>query len=140
MRLLYVNEIGSDYKGQKQYEFIFTEQEDIENDLWFIRPAAIVDEPLCPDLNYIDLVGLIKNEDVQFTLIQHSEHFAVIDSVDGIVSLAWEEYDEELHEENERLFFRFGETIESVHNKLNNRGYKLIVEIFTEKELKHEEE
>ena len=25
MNLIYVNEIGSDYKGQKQYEFIFSD-------------------------------------------------------------------------------------------------------------------
>ena len=33
MHLIYVNEIGSDYKGQKQYEFIFSEDVEIDMSL-----------------------------------------------------------------------------------------------------------
>ena len=40
MHLIYVNEIGSDYKGQKQYEFIFSESYEIDMDEWFIIPSS----------------------------------------------------------------------------------------------------
>ena len=69
---------------------------------------------------------MLWNFNFKFELIQESEHFAMIDSVDNIISLAWEKYDE--NNDNARLFFKFGEPLESVVSKLNKRGYNLLKE------------
>ena len=106
MRLIYINEIGLDYKGQKQYEFIFSENEEIEMEEWFDIPASSTSSIKSPDIEYIDTIGLLKDSDLILELIQNSDYFGVIDSVDGIVAMGWEKLN--LDSENDRLFFRFG--------------------------------
>ena len=71
MRLIYVNEIGSDYKGQKQYEFIFSEGTEIDMDEWFDVPASSTMTSKSPSIEYIDLVGLLKDTDLVLELIQN---------------------------------------------------------------------
>ena len=126
MHLIYVNEIGSDYKGQKQYEFVFSESYEIDMDEWFIIPAAATTLPKSPSVEYVDLVGLLKNTDLQLDLVQDSDYFGVIDAVDGVISLAWEKFDFENTEE--RLTFKFAEPIENVTKKLKSRGFILLKE------------
>jgi hypothetical protein len=126
MHLIYVNEIGEDYKGQKQYEFIFSTSTEIDMDVWFKIPASLTSEPKSPDIEYVDLVGLLKNTDLQLELIQNSDYFGVIDAVDGVIAMAWEKFD--FDSENERLTFKFGESIESVTKKLKQRSYILLNE------------
>jgi len=126
MHLIYVNEIGEDYKGQKQYEFIFSTSTEIDMDVWFKIPASLSAEPKSPDIEYVDLVGLLKNTDLQLELIQDSDYFGVIDAVDGVIAMAWEKFD--FDSENERLTFKFGESIENVTKKLKQRDYILLNE------------
>ena len=61
MHLIYVNEIGSDYKGQKQYEFVFSESTEIDMGDWFAVPASSVSRSKSPDVEYVDVVGLLKD-------------------------------------------------------------------------------
>ena len=126
MHLIYVNEIGSDYKGQKQYEFIFSTSTEIDMDEWFKIPASSSFQTKSPDVEYVDLVGLLKNTDLLLELVQDSDYFGVIDAVDGVVAMAWEKFD--FDSENERLTFKFGESIESVTKKLKLRDYTLLNE------------
>lgn len=133
MRLIYVNEIGSDYKGQKQYEFIFSKLSEFDIEEWFVIPASLSVNSKSPNVDYIDLVGLLKDSDIQLELIQNSDYFGVIDAVDGVVALAWEKFD--MESENERLSFRFGESIDSVNKKIRQRGYQLINEEIKIREL-----
>jgi hypothetical protein len=126
MKLIYVNEIGEDYKGQKQYEFIFSESEEISVDSWFTIPSSSISESQSPDMMYIDMVGLLKDTDIELDLIQKSDYFGIIDAVDGIIAMAWEKYDADL--EIDRIFFKFGERIESITKKLEERNYRLITE------------
>ena len=93
MHLIYVNEIGSDYKGQKQYEFVFSESTEIDMGDWFAIPASSCQRSKSPDVEYVDVVGLLKDTDLQLELIQNSDFFGVIDAVDGVISLAWEKFD-----------------------------------------------
>lgn len=123
MKLIYVNEIGLDYKGQKQYEFIFSDSDELTNDEWFVIPASSSFNSKSPDVEFINIVGLLKDSDLDLELIQNSDYFGVIDAVDGVVALAWEKYNSE--SENDRLCFRFGETIENVSRKLKQRNYLL---------------
>ena len=124
MRLIYINEIGADYKGEKQYEFIFSSKEELYYDEWFTIPAAATSEPKTPDVEDIDTVALLKDTDLDLELIQNSDYFGVIDAVDGIIALGWEKYDYDL--EVSRIFFKFGEKLENVERKLSSRGYELI--------------
>jgi hypothetical protein len=126
MKLIYVNEIGSDYKGQKQYEFIFSKSTEFDIEEWFVIPASTSSQNKSPDMEYVDLVGLLKDTNIQLELVQNSDYFGVIDAVDGIISLAWEKFD--FDSEFQRLFFNFGETLESVTKKLKLRGYILLNE------------
>ena len=126
MHLIYVNEIGSDYKGQKQYEFVFSETTEIDMGDWFVIPASACQRSKSPDIEYVDVVGLLKNTDLQLELVQDSDHFGVIDAVDGVISMAWEKFDFENTEE--RLTFKFGEPIENVTKKLKSRGFILLKE------------
>ena len=126
MRLIYVNEIGSDYKGQKQYEFIFSEQVEFDIDEWLHIPASTYPDSLSPDLEYTDLVVILKNSDIVLDLVQNSDYFGVIDAVDGVISLAWEKFD--IENEDERLTFSFGEKYEKVLEKVEQRGHQLINE------------
>jgi hypothetical protein len=126
MHLIYVNEIGSDYKGQKQYEFVFSETTEIDMGDWFVIPASACQRSKSPDIEYVDVVGLLKDTDLQLELVQDSDHFGVIDAVDGVVSMAWEKFDFENTEQ--RLTFKFGEPIENVTKKLKTRGFTLLKE------------
>jgi hypothetical protein len=133
MFLIYINELGRDYKGQRQYEFIFgkeiissyseNEALELEND-WFIIPSSGRSNP--PKIGAIDLVGLLKNSDLELELVQNSDYFGMIDAVDGIVALGWEKFDLENNEKFVRISFHFGETVESVTDKLIGRGLRLI--------------
>lgn len=126
MRLIYVNEIGSDYKGQKQYEFIFSKSTEFDIEEWFVIPASSTTQPKSPSVEYIDLVGLLKNTDLEFELIQNSDYFGVIDAVDGVIALAWEKFN--FDNQEDRLTFKFGDTLESVTKKIKDRGFHLLKE------------
>ena len=126
MHLIYVNEIGSDYKGQKQYEFIFSSSTEIDMDEWFVIPSSASQFSKSPEIEYVDLVGLLKNTDLKLELIQDSDYFGVIDAVDGVIALAWEKFD--IDSENDRLTFKFGESLENVSKKLKQRSYTLFKE------------
>jgi hypothetical protein len=126
MKLIYINEIGSDYKGQKQYEFIFSESTEIDMDEWFVIPSSSTSQPKSPEVEYVDLVGLLKDTDLHLELIQDSDYFGVIDAVDGVIALGWEKFD--FDSEFERISFKFGESLESVTKKLKQREYLLIKE------------
>jgi hypothetical protein len=133
MNLIYVNEIGSDYKGQRQYEFIFSTSTELDIEEWFIIPASAVSTSKSPEIEYVDLVGLLKNTDLKLELVQDSDYFGVIDAVDGVVALAWEKFD--FDNEFERLTFRFGDSLESVSKKLKQREYQLLKEEIKSKEI-----
>ena len=79
-----------------------------------------------PDIKSIDLVGLLKNSDLEIDLVQNSDYFGVIDAVDGIIALGWEKFDMNAEERPERLSFHFGEDLESVAAKLTTKGLRLI--------------
>ena len=133
MKLIYINEIGSDYKGQKQYEFIFSESTEIDMDEWFVIPSSSTSQPKSPDVEYVDLVGLLKDTNLQLELIQDSDYFGVIDAVDGVIALGWEKFD--FDSEFQRISFKFGESLESVTKKLKQREYLLIKEEIKFKEV-----
>ena len=119
--LIYVNELGPNYKGDNIYEFIFSDNiTNIWGESWDSKPSNGYPSP--PDLEHIKKVGVLKNETFTMSVVQNSDLFSMTDSMDDIISLAWEnENDDTNFDIHKRLVFRFGETEDSVKNKLYER-------------------
>ena len=120
--LIYINGLGPNYKGDNIYEFIFSDTLDVFGEYWDSKPAN--GYPLPPDIEYIKKVGSLLNEDIVFDLIQNSDVFSVIDSMDGVISLGWENEDKDFSS-IKRMVFHFGENEESDKNKLYERDIVL---------------
>jgi len=123
--LIYVNELGPNYKGDNIYEFIFSDSmENIWGEQWEAKPAN--GYPLPPEMVHIDKVGVLKNDTITLSVAQKSDLFSMIDAMDGVLALAWENENDFVNFEiKKRLVFSFGETEESVKNKLYERDIVL---------------
>jgi hypothetical protein len=123
--LIYVNELGPNYKGDNIYEFIFSDSsENIWGENWESKPSN--GYPLPPDLEYIKKVGVLKNDLITMSVIQNSDYFSLIDAMDDIIALSYENESEDVDfNHQKRLVFKFGETEESVKNKLYERDIVL---------------
>jgi len=134
--LIFVNELGPNYKGDNIYEFIFSDDlEGVWGDSWESKPSN--GYPLPPDLEHIKKVGVLKNDMITMSVVQNSDYFSMIDAIDGVIALCWEnESDVVDFERTKRLVFRFGEPEETVKNKLYERD--IVLEF--EKKLIHESE
>jgi hypothetical protein len=122
--LIYVNKLGQNYKGENLYEFIFSENlESIWGESWDSKPANGYPSP--PDLELVSKVGLLKNV-LDFEVLQNSDIFSMIDGMDDVIALAWENESENVNfDKQKRLVFRFGDKIEDVKNKLYERDIVL---------------
>ena len=123
--LIYLNELGPNYKGDNIYEFIFSDSlEDVWGESWESNPANGYPQP--PDLELISKVAVLKNDKLKFNVIQNSDYFSMIDCKDDIISLGWEIENEFVNYSiNKRLSFRVGESEEIVNNKLYERDIVL---------------
>ena len=125
-KLIFVNGLGPNYKGDNLYEFIFSDTTDVWGESWESKPSNGYPTP--PELKYIKKVGVLRNTDIKLELIQNSDFFSMIDAIDDVVALAWESEDED----KGRLVFRFGQTEGEIKDKLYERD--LILE-FEKKEV-----
>jgi hypothetical protein len=123
--LIFVNELGPNYKGDNIYEFIFSDNlEGVWGDSWESKPSN--GYPLPPDLEHIKKVGVLKNDMITMSVIQNSDYFSMVDAIDGVIALCWENESEGVDfERTKRLVFRFGEPEETVKNKLYERDIVL---------------
>jgi len=121
MKLLFINELGPNYKNENIYEFIFgSETEELWGDDWDARPAH--SKPGPPELEYIETVGVLNNTKVALDLVQNSDYFSMEHALDNVIALGWETYEEDYENGNEeRLVFHFGETLQKVKDKLYSR-------------------
>jgi hypothetical protein len=121
MYLIFVNELGPNYKGDNIYEFIFSDvTEDIWGESWESKPSNGYPHP--PDIEFIKKVGVLKNDKISLSVIQKSDYFSMIDAIDDVIALAWENDSELVNFNlNKRLVFRFGDTEEIIKNKLYER-------------------
>lgn len=111
--LVYINGLGPNYKGDNLYEFIFSETTDVWGENWDSKPAN--QYPLPPSIEYVSKVGVLKNTDLKLELIQNSDYFSMVDAMDDIVAMAWENSDDD---RKKRLSFRFGEQEQRIKDKL----------------------
>lgn len=122
--LIYINGLGSNYKGENIYEFIFSDTtEDIWGENWEARPANGYPSP--PDIEYVKKVGVLTNGEVTLELVQNSDVFSVQDSIDDVIALGWEKEDEIDFSLVKRLVFRYGDQEQTIKNKLYERDLVL---------------
>jgi hypothetical protein len=123
-RLIYINGMGPNFRGDNIYEFIFSNTLEVFGENWESKPAN--GYPLPPDMEYIKKVGTLVNEDIVFELVQDSDVFSVIDSMDNVIALGWEKETNDIDFSlTKRLVFHFGDTEEEVKNKLYERDIVL---------------
>jgi len=133
MRLVFVNELGPDFRGNHIYEFIFSDvSDDLWGEDWESTPA--LGKPLPPELEYVKKVGKLSKGGLVMNLGKDSDYFSMEDIIDGILSLSWEKVEDDTLG-RERLVFHFGEDIKSVEDKLYSRD--LILEYNKEYENEH---
>lgn len=123
--LIYVNGLGQNYKGEHIYEFIFSDTtEGIWGQDWESKPSNGYPSP--PDIEKIKKVGVLKNDIIKLSLIQNSDFFSMIDALDGVVALGWEEENDLIDfNQMKRLVFRFGDTEKDIKDKLYERDIVL---------------
>ena len=123
-RLIYINGMGPNFRGDNIYEFIFSDTLEVFGENWESKPAN--GYPLPPDMEYIKKVGTLVHEEIVFELVQDSDVFSVIDSMDNVIALGWEKETSEVDFSlTKRLVFQFGDTEEEVKNKLYERDIVL---------------
>lgn len=114
--LIYINNVGKDWQGNYLYEFLYSDKiKDIHGEDWDSVPASNRPEP--PYEEHVKKVGKLTTE-IKLSLVQQSDTFCVWDAVDGIIALGWENIDEYDEYPDVRLWFKFGEEIEKVQEKL----------------------
>ena len=123
--LIYVNELGPNYKGDNIYEFIFSNTlEEIWGESWESKPSNGYQSP--PSLELIKKVGVLKNDTIEMEVIQNSDYFCMTDSMDGIISLCWEKENDYIDfNYQKRLVFNFGDEEQKVKDKLYERDIVL---------------
>ena len=123
--LIYVNGLGPNYKGDNIYEFIFSDvKEEVWGESWDSKPSN--GNPLPPNIEFIRKVGVLKNAEIKLSLIQDSDFFSMIDTLDDVIALAWESDDSDINFDIEkRLVFRYGEDEKKIKDKLYERDIVL---------------
>jgi hypothetical protein len=126
-KLVFVNELGPNFKGDNLYEFIFSNYSDVDGEGWNSVPAGGNPQP--PHIDFISKVGILKNDKVKLNVIQNSDFFSIYDAVDNVIALAWEDNENEYYDDNKtRLVFHYGDSEEKVIDKLYERDIVLKIE------------
>ena len=119
MFLIFINELGPNYKKENIYEFIFSKNlEELWGDEWDVVPAH--GQPGPPEVEYIDTVGILSKSILKLELVQNSDYFGMEHALDKVISLGWEVLDDN-DNPKDRLVFHFGDEIKSVEDKLYSR-------------------
>lgn len=118
MVLTYINPLNRNYKGEYTYEFLFSKTTEINfGDDWDVEPASS-GNATPPPIDEISIVGVLKTNDIELELALNSDNFSLYDCVENIIAMGWEK---ESPENDVRLVFHFGESLESVKSKLYSR-------------------
>lgn len=126
-QLVFVNELGPNFKGDNLYEFIFSSETEIDSEGWDSFPAGGNPQP--PHIDYISKVGVLKNDKIKLNVIQNSDFFSFYDAIDKVIALAWEDTEFDYYDETKtRLVFHYGDTEQEVMDKLYERDIILKIE------------
>jgi len=124
MHLIYINFVGINFRGMNIYEFLFTVSDIgvVLGEDWDAYPANGSPKP---PKDYVDAAYKLETH-MELDLIQNDESFDMADCMHGIIALAWEN-DKEYDNDNylKRLFFSYGENVETVKDKIYERDIHL---------------
>ena len=117
--LVYIHQVGRDYKDKNFYEFLFAETtENIDGVEWESYPASGNPQP--PKEELIKQVGKVGCE-LDIIVVQNNELFSMWDAVDGVVALGWESIDGLDDYPDPRITFPFGMKLKEVESLLYAR-------------------
>ena len=118
LNLCFIRLIGEENDGYYRYEFIFTNDVDnVFGEDFDQKPACLVNNLMVDD-EYITEIHIVKMK-IKLDLIQDNCCFSISDCYDGICALGWQSLEGlDEYPQDGRIFFKFGETIEEVENKL----------------------
>ncbi|MHA2404624.1 MAG: hypothetical protein ACXADH_16610 [Candidatus Kariarchaeaceae archaeon] len=129
LKLIYINKIGTNYKGEHMFEFLFSDRTDYDWEEEWYESSVITDmSDLTPPTDFIKSVGFLQTKELDLELVQESGIFQIYNAVEGIIALGWEKWDEDVEdidEELERLVFRFGDHKTEVEARLMTMGIEL---------------
>jgi hypothetical protein len=129
LKLIYINKIGTNFKGEHMFEFLFSDRTDHDWEEDWYESSVITDMSIMtPPTNYIKSVGFLQTKELDLHLVQESGVFQVYNAVEGIIALGWEKWnedEEEIDEELERLVFKFGDHRTEVEAKLMTMNIEL---------------
>jgi len=119
MYLIYINRIGTTFKGENVFEFLFSNSIDWEwDESWYESSVVTETRDLSPDESIIKLVGTLKTDEFDLELIQEDGVRNINDAVEGIIALGWEKYQEGEDFPDKRRVFKFGDTKQEVDDEL----------------------
>ena len=126
MYLIYINKIGTNFKGEHMFEFLFSNATDWEwGEEWYESSVITDTTDLTPDPSFIEQIGSLRTSRMDLELVQESGVFDIYNAVERIIALGWEKLDEDSDLDEERVVFHFGEPMESVEAKLMERDLVL---------------
>ena len=119
MQLIYIENIGQEVNGNNIYNFYFSDNIKNINPEWNydINGLTNPDKP-----KYYKLIKVLKAS-IPLLCVQNNMCMGMMHAVDGVTALAFEniaDYDE--YPEDGRLVFYFGENINNVNEKLENKN------------------
>lgn len=123
--LAFVDEIGRTTDGQYLYRFDFTTDTlSVWGEYFNVVPCAII-PGLQPDENCLTKRAKVTFP-IKMVIAKQNFCFSMQDCIDGIIPLMFSEIDENTIELDEKpIFFRFGEEISEVEDKLKKIGLNL---------------
>ena len=119
MYLIYINRIGTTFKGEHIFEFLFSNSVDWEwDESWYESSVMTDTRELSPNESIIKVVGTLKTNEFDLELVQEDGGRDIYNAVEGIIALGWEKLEEEEEIPERRRVFNFGDTKESVDEQL----------------------
>ena len=119
MYLIYINRIGTTFKGEHIFEFLFSNSVDWEwDESWYESSVMTDTRELSPNESIIKVVGTLKTDEFDLELVQEDGVRDIYNAVEGIIALGWEKLEEDEERPERRRVFNFGDTKESVDEQL----------------------
>ena len=119
MYLIYIDRIGTTFKGEHIFEFLFSDSIEWEwDDSWYESSVMTDTRELAPNESIVKLVGNLKTDLFDIELVQEDGVRDIYNAVEGIIALGWEKIEEEEEVPEKRRVFNFGDTKESVDEQL----------------------
>ena len=119
MYLIYINRIGTTFKGEHIFEFLFSNSVEWDwDDTWYESSVMTDTRELSPNESIIKIVGTLKTDEFDIELVQEDGVRDIYNAVEGIIALGWEKIEEEEEVPEKRRVFNFGDTKESVDEQL----------------------